>query len=537
MDTSLINQEWDDIIVGTGMGGATIGHALAKAGRRVLFLEKGEDYITNPQSLKGDFLEALAGSSRSDQAYQNAGRAHLEIWDTLKQRALRPLLGSGTGGSTALYGMVMERFWPHDFEPKRYHPNAEADCSLPDRWPVSFTEMEPYYEQAEGLYGVTSSWPDPLRPEQKFNYRPSPPLGEKPLRLYKFLQRRGNHPYLSPLALDFVSGCQFCQSFLCDKNCKNDAVKVCLQPAIKNHGAALVARCEVFRLEADERRVNKVVVRDDGRTFTLSGKNVILAAGALMTPLLLLRSSSNCWPQGLANRSGLVGRNLMRHYIDLLAVFSRSAFSKNYNLKELALNDFYVVKGEKFGSIGSFGHMPPAFMAVDDIQSDLEYKHSPFLSVFKTLRPLTQALLSRLFAQAGFAALILEDLPYPDNRVAWGGGGEAEKISVEYRVRPSERERIRRFRSMAQRAYSPNPTMLLAQADNLKFLAHACGTCRFGEDPRQSVLNKFNCSHDLENLYIVDSSFFPSSGGTNPALTIAANALRVADHLISKELP
>ncbi|MCB9771373.1 MAG: GMC family oxidoreductase [Candidatus Omnitrophica bacterium] len=537
MDKNVIATEWDYIIVGTGMGGGTIGYALAKAGKKVLFLEKGADYQNNPKALKGNFLEMFAATKIGDRAddYRNAGRSGLEIWDVVKGKTLKPLLGSGTGGSSAIYGMVMERLWPHDFEPKQYHPHADKDCALPEKWPITFAELEPYYRQAEWLYGVSSTWPDPMRADQTFSYRPGPEPMPKTLRLINALKRRGYHPYLSPLALDWVPDCQFCQSFLCEKNCKNDAAKICLKPAQKNFGATLLTDCEVLRLDADQDHIRSVQARHRGEEITLKGRHVILAAGALATPLLLLQSASNIWPNGLANSSGLVGRNLMRHYIDILALFSRTPFPKHSNLKELALSDFYCVKGEKFGIVGSFGHMPPTTMVLDDIENDMRSEGSKFSSFFHAMRPLTGWFLSRILDQAGYASLILEDLPYPDNAVSLRKEANGSQMAINYRIRPSEWDRINRFRAMAKKAFAPNPMMLMPQADNLKFLAHACGTCRFGDDPGLNVLNKFNRTHDIKNLHIIDASFFPSSGGTNPGLTIAANALRVADHLITND--
>lgn len=517
--SDIINQEWDYIVVGTGMGGATTGYALAKAGHRVLFLEKGEDHATNPKAIKGDFLERAEPSADhgGETAYRNAGRSSVSIWDSVNNHYVKPLLGSGTGGSSALYGMVMERFWPQDFK----------------QWPIDFTQMEPFYRQAESLFRVNCSISDPLRSDQTFNYIPGPKLKSKTERFTRFLQRKGLHPYYLPLALDWTEGCHFCQSFLCDKHCKNDAAKICLEPAQKDHGAVLLSGCEVIRLESDQQRITRIVAQYQGQTVAFTAKRVILALGAIMTPLLLLRSSSDLWPQGLGNTSGMVGRNLMRHYIDLLVIFSRSPYSKEDTLKELSINDFYVVNGEKFGNLGSFGHMPPTAMLIEDIEADLIQKRSSFLPIFQATKKITSAFLSRLFSQAGSFALILEDLPYEDNAVSWRKDSNYSQIEIQYTIRPSEWERIRRFRKMAMRSLWPNPLMLIPQADNLKFLAHVSGTCRFGDDPKTSVLNKFNRSHDVENLYIVDASFFPSSGGTNPGLTIAANALRVAEHLLA----
>lgn len=528
--------DWDTLIVGTGLGGATLGHALAREGEKVLFIEKGADYLNNPDALRGNFLESLVPNpeDRTPLTWRNGGRSDAKLWDVRKNRWVKPIMGSGTGGSSALYGMVMERFWPQDFEPRQYHPQS-PDSVLPNRWPFGFKDLEPYYEAAEKLYGVTCTSVDPFRPDQTFFYRPGPCPDPKGARLSRFLRSRGVHPYGMPLALDWKEGCQFCQSFLCDKDCKNDSAKVCLRPALRDFGAVLVPNAEVLTLEADDRRVTGVQALIGNERFHFRAKRVVLAAGALWTPLLLLRSCSDRWPNGLANRSGLVGRNLTRHYIDLLAILSRSTFPKHYTLKELLINDFYSCAEGKFGAVGAFGHMPPSFMITEDIENDLAVSGKAWAQrLFRFGRPLVRKVLSRLFQQAGYLALILEDLPFRDNRVYWREDAGGTHPALDYLIRPSEWDRIRKFRRMVRGVLFPNPTLLFAQADNLKFLAHISGTCCAGEDPRASVVDRWGRAHDLENLYLADASVFPSAGGTNPGLTVAANALRVAAHLCGK---
>lgn len=531
--TDVQAKPWDVIVVGAGLAGSTFGHRLARSGRRVLFLERGLDPEENPNALKGDFLEVLRPGEGhgGDEAHRHAGRFSRRLWDAHRKRWIKPLLGQGAGGSSALYGMVMERFWPQDFEPRRWHPGADGSA-LPDRWPFSFRELEPYYEEAETLYRVTGAFPDPLRADQRFRHRPGPDPNPNALRLRRRLEKKGLHPYGTPLALDWAEGCRFCQSFLCDKGCKNDAAKICLTPARREHGAALLTNADVLRLEADHRRVTGVHVRFPEGVRVLRAREVVLAAGALATPLILLRSRGGPWPEGLANRSGAVGRYLMRHYIDLLAVFSRRRFPPHVNLKELSLGDFYIREGEKFGVVGAFGHLPPAAMVMEDIEDDLRAAPRPVRAMFQWSKPLVERVVGRVLQQAGYLALILEDLPYADNRIEETDGPEGPRWVIHTRVR--EWNRVRRFRRWVKRALWPNPTLLLPQADNTKFLAHACGTCRMGDDPAISVVDRWNRAHGVENLHVIDASFFPSSGGMNPALTLAANALRVADRWLEE---
>lgn len=535
--TQVARREWDAVIVGTGAGGGAFGWALAAAGRRVLFLEMG-CAAERGASVRGDYPEMLAaavGGSLADRL-KAGGRFPFPIEDHSSKNLKRfvPFIGSGEGGGTALYGMVLERFFPADFEPARHH-GAAGDATLPARWPINYEDLVPYYDSAEQLFRVRGG-EDPLRGGEKLvRLGEAPPLSPAGCELRDMFASSGLHPYALPLACEYVPGCKGCQGFLCDKGCKNDTARVFVGPAVSQHGACLLDDCEVVRIEADCERVTGLLCRHRGEEFRVRAGTYALAAGALATPALLLRSRSPDWPAGLANGSGLVGRNLMRHFIDLYAVFTRAQPNLDGNAKEFGCNDLYLSELGKLGALQSFGLLPPGRMIADDLHRQLRDEIHPMAAFgFALVKPLMRPILQRLFLRATIVATIVEDLPYADNRVlppydAQGGG-----IAIRYRVHPNEAARVKAMRGQMKKLLKGRRYLLIKQAENNERIAHVCGTCRFGDDPRTSVLDRDNRAHDVENLYAVDASFFPSSGGTNPALTIAANALRAADKLLGK---
>jgi choline dehydrogenase-like flavoprotein len=521
-------QHWDYLVVGTGVGGATLGHALAKAGKKVLFLEKGRVPFLHADTLRGAYPEMgfprteVPTTARHAPLLAQAGRCYDEFRDG--QRSFIPFIGCGAGGSSALYGMAMERFFPADFEPRQHFPE-HSGSSMPDAWPIRYADLAPYYQRAEGLYRVRGRQ-DPLRPKAPELLAP-PSLSPRNAELFSHFQSQGLHPYQLPQACEFVPGCECCQGYLCAKGCKNDAGRICLEPAVRDLGATVLDECEVIRLEASADRVTGVVCRWQGRTVTLQADQVVLAAGALMTPALLLRSTSVHWPQGLANASGLVGRNLMRHCVDLYLVFTRARGENRF--KELGLSDFYQAQGEKLGTVQSFGLLPPAPILAATMAHDVCDTTPWAAPLFRLAQPLLRWLLTRLFRRGVLIAAIMEDLPYADNRVIPGS-----PPGIDYRLHPNDQTRLKVFRARVAKALKPYRFLALHQAEKNSMLAHVCGTCRFGDNPENSVLDRYNRAHGIRNLYVVDSSFFPSSGGTNPALTIAANALRVAEHLLTQ---
>jgi len=374
---------------------------------------------------------------------------------------------------------------------------------------------------------------DPLRADgAREHLMAPPPLTPAADEMFGYLQGRQLHPYRLPQACEFVAGCQGCQGYLCARDCKNDASRICLKPALREHGARLLDECDVLTLEADHERVTGVVCERGGQRLTLRAPLVVLAAGALETPRILLQSRSTFWPQGLANRSGLVGKYLMRHHIDLYLVEPKLGGAFDNRQKEIAFNDFYLKDGNKLGSVQSFGRLPPAATLAASLADDLRQGPLPLAApLFSLARPFVTPVLRRLVERRYIFATTLEDFPYADNRVV---PGRDARLDIEYRLHPGDRERIGAMRAAMKDVLAGYGYKLIKQAENNQRIAHACGTCRFGDDPATSVLDRDNRAHGLSNLYVVDSAFFPSSGGTNPSLTIAANALRVAERLLAQ---
>lgn len=541
----ITDQTWDYVIVGTGMGGATLGYGLAQRGASVLFIEKGQSHICNPDgscaAYTGDFAEqsfrppAAAGLQHKTELAA-AGRYCQEIDDISvpgKLKRFIPFIGSGTGGSTALYGMALERFFPSDFKPVQSH-RSSMDSSLPEAWAVLYEELQPHYAEAERLFRVRGTQ-DPLRNDDNATYLKPPPLSPANQHLHDSFAGKGLHPYQLPMACDQLADCTTCQSYLCGKGCKNDSSKICLEPALAEHGAQLLDGCEVLRIEASRTEVSALVCRHKGKELRLSARNYVLAAGALETPRLLLNSTNSEWPNGLANDSDQVGRNLMRHYIDLYAVFVGQRIVRDSRVKELALNDLYLGEGEKLGTLQSFGFLPPASILVEEMARDIKHSAGTLAAgAFSIVKPLVRITLNQLFSRSLLLASTIEDAPCSNNKLSLSDElDEAgrRRLQLHYQVNATEQTRIERMRVKVKQLLHPYRYMLLQQANNNERIAHVCGTARFGHDPRSSVCDAQHKAHGLSNLYIADSSVFPSSGGINPSLTIAALSLRLAQHL------
>ncbi|MBO0675915.1 GMC family oxidoreductase [Mycolicibacterium sp. S2-37] len=515
------------------MGGGVFGHRLARSGRRVLYVEKGRSTLPGtPGTIRAAVPElAEPQSARSAASYHDAlaraGRSIDEVEDISGRRPKRfiPFIGSGTGGSSALYGMVCERFFARDFTPRQNFASP-GESTVPDAWPITYDELAPWYAEAERLLGVRGQ-PDPLRPETFGVGLPSAPAFSRDNQpLVDYFAGRGLHPYHLPMACDYTDGCATCQTYLCDRACKNDAARNCVLPAVAEHGARLLSDCRVIRLEADRTQVRRVICSHRSGTLALSAKVVVLAAGALSTPVLLLNSRSGDWPRGLANGSDWVGRNLMRHLLDPIEVWPHPGSSITAANKEIGLNDFYYVDGQKYGTVQSFGAIPPMEWMIN--------RPGPQAKTLRLMTPAVRQVYERFFTGGLILAAMMEDLPYLDNRVLPTDQPDADgrqRMRIRYRLHAGEVERHRAFLRLFKGILEPFRTRVLGNGRNNANLGHVCGTCRFGTDPTTSVLDAQNRAHEVENLYVVDTSFFPSSAGLNPSLTVAANALRVASHV------
>ncbi|WP_156687779.1 GMC oxidoreductase [Mycobacterium sp. Marseille-P9652] len=524
---------WDVIVVGTGMGGGMLGYSLSRSGRRVLFVEKGRSTLPGtPGTIRAAMPElAEPRAARSPVTYYEAlaraGRTTDEVEDISGRFPKRfvPFIGSGTGGSSALYGMVCERFFAQDFTP-RQNFDEPGDSTVPESWPITYDEMSPWYAEAEKLLGVRGT-PDPLRPEAaKVKLPCAPPFSADNQQLIDYFTGRGLHPYHLPMACEYTNGCATCQTYLCPQSCKNDAARNGVLPAVTQHGARLLTECRVVRLEADRARVQQVIAEHRCDMLTLKAKVVVLAAGALVTPLLLLNSRSGDWPRGLANGSDWVGRNLMRHFMDPFQIWLQPGHDTTAANKEIGLNDFYFWEGQKFGTLQSFGAMPPMEMVTN--RPGWQGK------AMRLMNPMVRQIYRRFFTGGLVLAAIMEDLPYLDNRVLppdRPSVDRRQRLRIQYRLHPSDRKRHAAFLTQVKEVLQPFRQISLGNGEGNANLGHVCGTCRFGTDPRTSVLDPQNRAHELENLYVVDTSFFPSSAGLNPSLTVAANALRVAAHV------
>ncbi|HZU46165.1 MAG TPA: GMC family oxidoreductase [Mycobacterium sp.] len=524
---------WDVIVVGTGMGGGMLGYSLARSGRRVLFVEKGRSTLPGSPGIIRSALPELAEPlvGRSAEAYYDAlaraGRSTDEIEDISGRFSRRfvPFIGSGTGGSSALYGMACERFFVRDFTPRQNFRDP-GDSTVPDAWPVTYDQMRPWYAAAEKLLGVRGQ-PDPLRPEAaEVDLPPAPPFSADNQPLVDYLRGRGLHPYRLPMACDYTDGCATCAGYICHRACKNDAARNGVLPAVAEHGARLLAECRAVRLDADRNHVRHVICEHRSGMLALKAKVVVLAAGALVTPVLLLNSRSGDWPRGLANSSDLVGRNLMRHLTDWIEIWPQPDHKITAENKEIGLNDFYFFEGQKYGTVQSLSPVPP--MEV------LTNRPGWGPRMLRLMSPAARPIYERFFTGGLVLALIMEDLPYLDNRVLpWDrpGSDGRQRLRIQYRFHASEIERRAVFLRQLKDVLKPFRKVTLRAAKSNENLGHVCGTCRFGTDPKTSVLDAHNRAHEVDNLYVVDGSFFPSSAGLNPALTIAANALRVAAHI------
>jgi choline dehydrogenase-like flavoprotein len=228
----------------------------------------------------------------------------------------------------------------------------------------------------------------------------------------------------------------------------------------------------------------------------------------------------------LANGSDWVGRNLMRHVVDHIEVWPQPGCKITAENKQLGLNDFYFWEGHKYGTVQSAGVMP----TMEAVTNHPGWQSKALRMITPAARPIYE----RVFSGGLVLAAIMEDLPYLNNRVLpcdRPSSDGRQRLRLQYRLHASEIERRAVFLKQVKQIFEPFRTIMMRTATSNAALAHACGTCRFGTDPKTSVLDPQNRAHEVDNLYVVDTSFFPSSTGLNPSLTVAANALRVAAHV------
>jgi choline dehydrogenase-like flavoprotein len=515
-----LSQDWDVIVIGTGMGGGTIGRALAEKGMRVLFLEKGragqrraenglsETFVPEARLARGLWPEPL----------------HVNI-DGADQSFYAPL-GAGVGGSSVFYAATLERPERHDLDdrPDRPHPTSG--------WPIGYDAMLPWYAKAADQYQVYGT-KDPLSCDTPLPLRDPPALNSTEQALMDGLSATGLHPYHAHTALAHLPDCRKCLGHKCPRTCKMDGRSAGVEPALATGRAALVEQANVIRLIADATRVTGVDIQTPDGIQSIAAKRVVLAGG-LSSPRVMLASASAYWPDGLANHSGLVGRNLMFHLNEMFALWPKAGDAQDGATKAISLRDFYHHAGSRFGTVQAMGIRVSYGEIVHYL--NLMLARTPFgrFSMLRHLTRLPAAMAERLFGHAQIFVGLMEDLPYPENRVLHDSENP-DRLAIEYRFAPELLERRRAFRKAIRKGLRGHRMAFLGLLPDLNY-GHPCGTLRFGHDPQSAVLDADCRAHGLVNLWVADASFMPTSMGVNPSLTIAANALRVAD-CITRDIP
>lgn len=506
--------QWDVIVIGTGMGGGVAGRRLAEKGAKVLFIEKGPaGYLGEEQGLNAVIADPLARQLRG--IWPKPIEAHI---DGKVAQFFGPI-GSGVGGSSVFYAGTLERPERHDLEDMADRPHPTGG------WPIGYDGFAPYYDQAEDMFFIHGD-PDPLSSETTPALRSLPKLSTGEALMADNFRARGLHPYRQHVAARFLEGCKGCIGHKCPRRCKMDARSAGVEPALDSGNASLLDRCDVAEIIDENGVVTGVKTLQEGQEIILSARYYVLAAGTLGSARLLL-SSKGSHSEGCANSSGQVGRGLMFHLNEIFAVWPRRGQEFAGATKSIMLRDFYFRDGLRLGVIQSMG-LEAGYGNIVHYLNGI-YDRS-FLRRFKGVRNLTRIpalIASKILGDAKVFVGLMEDLAYDKNRVVLHQD-DPEILTFEYHISDELRQRRRAFRKYIRKAFGWRKTMFFSTQPELNF-GHPCGTLRFGTDSETSVLNAECRAHDLDNLYVADASFMPSSMGVNPSLTIAANALRVAD--------
>jgi choline dehydrogenase-like flavoprotein len=520
----MATNHYDLIIIGTGAGGGTLAYRMAQSGKKILILERGPFL---PREKDNWDTKTVFNSDR----YHNP-----EIWYDKAGNELHPGMSYFVGGNTKVYGAALFRLREKDFE-----AYAHKDGISPE-WPLKYQDFEPYYVEAEKLYQVHGqSGEDPTEPFRSEAY-PYPAVSHEPRiqEISDVLKRKGLNPYHTPVGIHLNEAqrylsqcirCNTCDGYPCLVHAKSDAEVSSVRPVMGQQNITLMTEAKVLRLHTTPtgREIDHVEVEvtdpDSGQRYiqSFSGNVVAIACGAINSSVLLLRSANDQHPQGLANRSGLVGRNFMKHVLGSIIGVSKKPNPTAFQ-KTLSINDFYW---------GEAGYPYP----LGQIQTLGKVNKEALEGNATAYTPLTP---EQVASHSIDWWLTVEDLPDPNNRVRV----EGDNIILDYTENNSESyDRLEQLWIDILKSIEcgqnilPNCSYFVGAGKTytgrlpLEGVGHQVGTCRFGEDPATSVLD-LNCrTHDIDNLYVVDGSFFCSSGAVNPTLTIIANALRVGDHL------
>jgi choline dehydrogenase-like flavoprotein len=514
-----VAESYDVIIIGSGAGGGTLARHLAPSGKRILILERG-----------GWLPRELANWDSSEVFIKNR-YVPKETWYDKNGKAFQPGIHYWVGGATKFYGAALYRLRREDFGEIKHHDGVSP------AWPIAYEAMEPYYLQAERMYQVHGArGEDSTDPPSSAPY-PFPAVSHEPRiqQLHDDLAKAGFHPFHAPCGImlnekqpqfSACIKCKDCDGFPCLLHAKSDAEVLGVRPALEHPNVTLLTEAKVVKLKtnATGTAVTEVVVERGGQTESYTAGIIVVSCGAANSAKLLLESANDKHPKGLANGSDQVGRNYMFHNSSAVLAISKEPNPTQFQ-KTLGLNDFY------------FG-MPGFEYPMGNIQM-VGKSQGP---MYKGEKPI-EAGLAPLFALDDIAThavdfwLSTEDLPKPENRVTMDPDGNIRLAYTPSNTVPKE-QLYSKLKSMlnhlGMHQHLVPRNLYMKNEIEIGGVAHQAGTVRFGTDPKTSALDT-NCkAHELDNLYVVDTSFFPSIGAVNPALTAMANAIRVGDHLVER---
>lgn len=498
-------KEHDVIVVGSGVGGAITARRLAERGARVLIIERGDFVPREPEnwSVRSVFFEKKYKAKDS--------------WLDRHGNSFDPGMFYNVGGSTKFYGGAMFRLRERDFEELAHRRGVSP------AWPYRYTDLAPYYDEAERIFGVHGD--DRLDKSAPWRGTPFPygAVNSEPIveKMAERFRRHGLSPSALPLAVNAPPAgtcilCRTCDGFPCQIAQKNDAETCGVEPALATGRVDLMTHAFARRLltTADGKRITAVEVDHAGTVKQLSAPLFVVSCNAVNSAALLLRSADSGTPGGVANSSDVVGRHYMVHNQTALMGLSHRVNSTVFQ-KTLAINDWY------FGD-DAFRWPMGQMQMLGKLQGGMLTANVPYLPGF----------LGDRLAKHGMDWIGLsEDLPDPNNRVTLDGG--RIRLSVTLNNMDGHIELVRRMKHALRKAGYP---IVITKSLVAHATGHQCGTVRMGNDPATSALDSFCRAWDQQNLFVIDASFLPSSAAVNPALTIAAQALRAADHMLASDL-